>query len=162
MFSVIPIIYLGALAAAALAYLLLLLVIRKRNGLWLHYKYAFRFWSFVGLFSVLYWGAIAFFTGVEREHVFLARYESFAVSGSGRKAYRFRYVDYPESSETVYSEELSRYLEEAAPEHVRLILITTWDFGYLRAYHLQKVDHIDVNAGWSNGQPPWDVLRQGM
>lgn len=162
MFSLYPFFYLFALAGLGLAYLAWLAYRKRRMGEWQHRAYAFRFSLFVVGFTVLFWGAISLFTDVRLEHVFRASYESFGVNGDPQRvAYRFHYIDYPDSSETVYLDELRRYLESNRPAEVRLTLETIWDFGTMRTYSLEKVDDIRVNAGWSNGHPPWDVLRRG-
>lgn len=38
-------------------------------------------------------------------------------------------------------------------------LETVKDFGKLRAYSVEQVDGIRVNAGWIGGQPPWMKLE---
>jgi hypothetical protein len=162
MFSLYPFYYLFAIAGIGLAYLAWFLRQKSRTGAWQHRTYRFRLAVAIVGFTVLFWGAITLFTDVRREHVFRARYEPFNINGDPRRvAFRFHYIDYPGSSETVDLDDLRRYLETSRPAEVRLTLETTWDFGALRGYSLEKVDHIRVNEGWSNGHPPWDVLRQG-
>ena len=158
--SIYPVIYMGAVAAFAIAYIAFLFAKSRKTGEWRHRQYGFRFYLATMLFTVLFWGALGLFTGVTQEHVFRARYEPFVVSDHPQyPACRFHYVDHPNCSETVFLPELHQYLTTNKPAEVRLTLVTTWDFGDLRAYHLEKVDDIRVNEGWSNGQPPWDVLR---
>jgi hypothetical protein len=160
-FSVFPILFLAAVALLALAYLAFLGYRRARTGEWQHDRYRFPLALVIVGFTAVFWGAIAVFTDVRREHVFRARYEAFNVNGDPQRiAFRFRYIDCLECSETVYLDELRRYLESARPTEVRLTLETTWDFGRMRGYSLEKVDDIRVNAGWSNGHPPWEALRK--
>jgi len=162
MFSVYPFFYVFVLAGIGLAYVAWLAWQKRRTGEWQHRVYAFRFSLLVAGFTVLFWGAIGLFTDVKRLHVFRARYESFGVNGNPQRiAFRFHYIDYPDCSETVDLDELRRYLDASKPADVRLTLETTWDFGTMRGYSLEKVDEIRVNEGWSNGHPPWDVLRRG-
>jgi hypothetical protein len=161
MFSVYPFFYLFAIMAFVLAYVTWLACRKQRIGEWQHHVYAFRFYLLIVGFTVLFWCTIEIFTDVRREHVFRARYESFGVNGDPRRiAFRFHYIDYPDCSETVYLDELRRYLEERKPAVVLLTIETTRDFGNLRGYSLEKVDNIRVNKGWSNGHPPWDALRR--
>ena len=160
MFSVYPVWYLAALLVLIIAYGAFVAARHRQTGERQHARYRSTFVSLIVGFSVLYWGALGLFTGVRREHIFRARYEAFAVGGDSRHiAYRLHYIDYPDCSETVYLDELERYLETRKPSEVRLTLQTTWDFGTMSSYSLEKVDDIRVNAGWSNGHPPWSVLR---
>ncbi len=162
-FSVYPFFFLGAVVLFAIAYLAFLGYRRVRTREWQHYRYSFRFYAVVVGFTVLFWATINVFTGIRREQVFRASYQSYRVNGDPQRvAYRFHYLDYPDCSETVYLDELRRYLESSKPSDVRLTLETTWDFGTMRGYSLEKVDEIRVNAGWSNGHPPWDALRRGV
>jgi hypothetical protein len=161
-FSVYPVFWLAAMASSALAYLAFLAIKKRQTGEWRHAAYRFRFYSLLLVASVLFWGVTGLFTGVRREHVFRAQYEAFAVNGNPQRiAYRLHYVDYPGCFETVYLDELRRYLESARPAEVQLTLETIWDFGTMSSYSLERVDNIRVNAGWSNGQPPWEALRRG-
>ncbi|MSR07613.1 MAG: hypothetical protein EXR93_11190 [Gemmatimonadetes bacterium] len=161
MFSLYPFWYLGAVLALGLGYLVFLWVRRRSSGEWQHGRYAFRAWATLGVFTLLFWGPIQLFTGVTRRHHYSATYAPYhPTSLPSRTAYTFTYVDHPASYEHVLSDSLHLYLESVHPATVQLELETTWDFGRLRAYSVQRVDSVRVNGEWIGGTPPWDDLRQ--
>jgi hypothetical protein len=160
LFSFIPAVFLSGGIAAGFAYLGFLAWRYRRDRVWEHSRYQFRFYAALFTYVFVFWTVIGIFTNVREQRRFWARYEPYAAADGRPLGYTFYYLDHPEAWERVNSADLNRHLEQTKPERVLMIIETTKDFGRLRGYSVQAVEGFAVNAAWSAGSPPWDELRR--
>jgi hypothetical protein len=160
LFSAVPLILLLGGFLITVAYLGFLALRYKRSRDWQHQRYVARFVFALLLYFVCFLAIMSVFTSVESNLEFRARYEPYISSDGRQRGYTFWYIDYPTNYERINSEDLNRYLRFSQPGSVRLVIKTTKDFGKLRAYSVEEVDGIRVNAAWWTGQPPWQRLRE--
>ena len=160
LFSAVPLAFLIGGFLIACSYLGFLTVRYKRSRDWQHQRYKVRFGLTLLLYFIGFSAILSFFTSVENNLEFRARYEPYISADGRQRGYTFWYLDYPSNYERINSEDLNRYLNVSQPGSVRMIIKTTKDFGKLRAYSVEEVDGIPVNAAWWTGQPPWQRLRE--
>lgn len=117
-----------------------------------------RFIGSILVYVMTFWTTIGMFSNVKEHREFWARYEPYVQEGT-RRGYTFFYLDHAGNYERIDSPELNQLLTERNPEKVRMVLEVVKDFGKLRAYSVQTVESIAVDKYWTDGNPPWDVLR---
>ena len=158
-FDVAPIVFLAGAILFAAAYFLFLCFHRRRSGAWEHSRYQIRFIGSVLVYVMIYWTTIGLFSNVKERREFTARYEPY-MQGGNQRGYTFFYLDYPENYERIDSPELNTLIRETNPERVQIVLEVVRDFGRLRAYTVRSVQSIPVDKAWTDGNPPWEVLRE--
>jgi hypothetical protein len=158
-FNLSPVIFLGGVLLIAAGYFLLLSYRRRRSGVWEHSTHKIRFVGSILLYVMVYWTTAGLFSNVKEQREFWARYEPY-VQGGNQHGYTFFYLDHEGSFERIDSPELNKLIVERNPGRVRMVLEVVKDFGRLRGYSVRSIESIPVDKGWTDGNPPWEVLRQ--
>jgi hypothetical protein len=158
-FNLSPIIFLvGALLIAA-GYFLFLSYRRYRSGAWEHRTHQIRFVGSILLYVMVYWTTVGLFSNVKEQREFWARYEPY-VQGGNQHGYTFFYLDHAGNYERIDSPELNKLILEKNPLRVLMVLEVVKDFGRLRGYSVRSIESIPVDKAWTDGNPPWEALRQ--
>jgi hypothetical protein len=158
-FNLSPVIFLGGTLGIAAVYFLFLSFRRRRSGVWERSTHQIRFVGSILLYVMVYWTTVGLFSNVKEQREFWARYEPY-VQGGSQHGYTFFYVDHEGSYERIDSPELNKLIVEKNPERVRMVLELVKDFGRLRGYSVRSIESIPVDKAWTDGNPPWDALRQ--
>lgn len=158
-FSLVPVAFVGAAILFALGYTLFLGYRRRRSGIWEHGKYKVAFIGSIIVFVMTFWTTVGLFSNVKEQREFLTRYEPYVDAGAMR-GYTFYYLDFPGKYERIDAPELNQFLTEHRPDRVRMVLEVVRDFGRLRAYSVKSVESIPVDKFWTEGDPPWEALRE--
>lgn len=157
-FNLAPIFFLGGVLLLAIGYFTFLSY-RRRSGGSEHGAFQGRIIGTILVYVMVYWTTVGLFTNVKEQRQFLARYEPY-MQGGQQHGYTFYYSDYSGSYERINSPELNKLIAERNPERVRMVLEVVKDFGKLRAYTVRSVESISVTMDWTDGNPPWEALRQ--
>jgi hypothetical protein len=158
-FNLSPVIFLaGALLIAAGCFLVLAFR-RRQSGVRGQGTHQIRIIGSILLYVMAYWTTTGLFSNVKEQREFWARYEPY-LQGGDQHGYTFFYVDHAGSYERIESPELNQLILEKNPGRVRMVLEVVKDFGRLRGYTVRSVESIPVDKAWTDGNPPWDALRQ--
>ena len=158
-FNLTPIVFLGGALLLAIVYFLFRSYRRRHSATQEHGRFQTRFVGSIMVYVMIFWTTVGLFTNVKQKREFLATYEPY-VQGGQQHGYTFYYVDYAGAYERINSPELNKLIAEKNPERVRMVLEVVKDFGKLRAYTVRSVESISVTMDWTDGNPPWEALRQ--
>jgi hypothetical protein len=158
-FTLSPIIFLGGALLMVAGYFVFRSFRRRRSGKWERQTHQIRFVGSLLLYVMVYWTTVGLGSNVKVKREFLARYEPYVQDGI-QKGYTFFYLDYSGSYERIDSPELNTLIREKNPERVRIVLEVVKDFGRLRAYTVRSVESVPVDKAWTDGNPPWEALRE--
>jgi hypothetical protein len=158
-FGLYHLVFLGGALVIFVGYFGFLSIRRKASGVWEHDRYRVSIFGVLLVWVVVYWTTIGLFSNAKELREFRARYEPYVQQGTP-EGYVFYYVDYPGAYERIDSPELNKLIQEKRPEQVRMVLEIVRDFGRLRAYTVRSVESISVDKAWTEGNPPWQALRE--